>query len=72
MEANNSIHFASKSLIMGRNQGRSPLAAHQIEEFSQNNICRILVKISGGLIRQNQLGPVCQSARHGNPLLLPA
>ena len=72
MKADNSIHFACKSLIMGCNKGRSPLAAHKIQKFRKNDIRCGLVQISGGFVRQNQLGPVRKSPRDGNPLLLPA
>ena len=72
MKADNSIHFACKSLIMGCNQGRSALAAHQIEKFSKNDICRAFIEIAGRLIRQNKLGPIRQGPRNSNALLFPA
>ena len=72
MKADNSIHFACKSLIMGCNEGRSPLPTHQIEELRKNDIGRAFVEVPGRLIRQNKLGPVRKSPRDGNPLLFPA
>ncbi len=72
MKADNSIHFACKSLIMGCNKSRRPLAAHQIEELRKNDIGCGLIEISGGFVRQNQLGPVCKGPRDGDPLLFPA
>lgn len=71
MKADNSIHFACKSLIMGCNEGRSPLPAHQIEELRKNDIGRAFIEIPGRLIRQNKLGPIRQGPCDGNALLFP-
>ena len=72
MEPHNSVHSGSKAFVVGRDEGSTTFAAHEVQKFGQDSVCSMLVEIAGGFIGEHQRRLVRECACDGNSLLLTA
>ena len=72
MQADDAVHLCRQPLVMRCDKGSTALAAYEGEELVQHLVRRMLVEISGRLVRKDQSGPVGQPSCHRDPLLLAA
>ena len=54
MQADDAVHFRRHSLVMGRDQRRAALAAHQAEEFGEHGVGGGFIEIASGLVGEDQ------------------
>ena len=58
--------------IMGCHKQRAPGLTRQFQEQAQNASTRVLIKIAGRLVRENQCGLVNERPRDSDALLFPS
>ena len=70
--AEHPVHLGGDPLIVGGDEGGAAFAADQAQEFGEDDVGGGLVEIAGGLVGEDQSGPVGERAGDGDALLLAA
>ena len=72
MQPQHPVHLGGDALVVGGDEGGAAFVADQAEEFGEDDVGGGLVEIAGGLVGEDQSGPVGERAGDGDALLLAA
>ena len=72
MQPQHPVHLGGDALIVGGDERRAAFAADQAQELGEDDVGGRLVEIAGGLVGEDQGGPVGERAGDGDALLLAA
>ena len=72
VQPHDAVHLGREPLVVGRDQRRAALAAHQVEELGEDGVGGMLVEVAGGLVGEDQRRLVGERAGDRDALLLAA
>ena len=72
MEADHAVHLGRDALVVRRDERCAALAAHEVEEFAEDDVGGGLVEVACRLVGENQRRLVGECAGNGDALLFTA